>query len=373
MIKLLHTADIHLGAGFPGLGAKGAIQREQLRETFRNIISLAIKDEVDLVIISGDLFDSNQQPQRNIDLVIEESRRLERQNIPICLIPGNHDCLIPGSIYHKIDLERECPNLTLFKSPGWTYKEFSSLSLTVYGRPCLSKESSDSPLKGLQPQTSTRYHVALVHGSLFIPDKVSPNDHVFTPEEVATCAMNYLALGHWHRHYAHTSGTVPAHYPGAPELIAQDQDEPGSVLYVELAPEMVRVTPVPVGRRWADKLEINLAEVTDQRQLKAKILQGANPDLIRRVSLKGLRSTDFTLDVEDLTAELAPNFFSLLIEDNSLAQGDKFNDEADSHSISGRFVQLLREHIRTAGDEEREIAEEALRLGLALLKGKDVL
>ena len=42
MLKILHSADIHLGAKFSGLGNKGASQREQLRATFKNVIATAI-------------------------------------------------------------------------------------------------------------------------------------------------------------------------------------------------------------------------------------------------------------------------------------------------------------------------------------------
>ncbi len=62
MIRLLHTADVHLGAKFLSLGDKGAAQREQIRASFKKLISLAIAEDVDVVLIAGDLFDANQQP-----------------------------------------------------------------------------------------------------------------------------------------------------------------------------------------------------------------------------------------------------------------------------------------------------------------------
>jgi exonuclease SbcD len=58
MLKILHTADIHLGAKFSGLGSKGDSQREQLRATFKNVIATAINERVNIVLIAGDLFDA---------------------------------------------------------------------------------------------------------------------------------------------------------------------------------------------------------------------------------------------------------------------------------------------------------------------------
>ncbi len=83
MVRLLHTADVHLGAKFLGLGDKGATQREQIRASFRKLISQAITENVDIVLIAGDLFDANQQPRMNVDLVVEQfGLNLTRFNKP---------------------------------------------------------------------------------------------------------------------------------------------------------------------------------------------------------------------------------------------------------------------------------------------------
>jgi exonuclease SbcD len=103
MLKLLHTADIHLGAKFLSLGNKGAVQREQIKASFKKLISRAIEEEVGIVLIAGDLFDANQQPQANIDLVVEQFNLLAQRNIPVCLIPGTHDCFDSSSIYRKVN------------------------------------------------------------------------------------------------------------------------------------------------------------------------------------------------------------------------------------------------------------------------------
>ncbi len=81
-IRLLHTADVHLGARFPGLGDKGAVQREQVRASFKKLVSLALAEAVDIVLIAGDLFDANQQPQRNFDLVLEQFSLLAAKKHP---------------------------------------------------------------------------------------------------------------------------------------------------------------------------------------------------------------------------------------------------------------------------------------------------
>lgn len=375
VLKLLHTADVHLGARFVGLGDKGTIQREQVRASFKSLISLAIAEGVHIVLIAGDLFDSNRQSSRNIDLVVEQFGRLAANKIPVCLIPGTHDCFDSSSIYRKVDLEERCSSLTLFTGEGWTCREFPTLGLTVYGRPNLSNRSYKSPLEGLRCLAETQYHVAMAHGSLNIPGAIAEDDHVFTSEQIEKSQMHYIALGHWHRQYPCCDKGVVAWYSGPPELISMDQREPSSVLIVTISDSgIVQVEARQIGIRWCDELEIDLADVESLPQLKSNIAEGANPNLVRKVILKGLRPEDMLLSPEELEAELLDDFFHLKITDHSHPRLSGLTEDAyKDQLVLGKFIRLMKGHIETCEGEEREIAEEALQYGLALLQGKEVL
>ena len=61
MLRLLHTADVHLGARHADLGDRAAMQRERQFAAFVATVDLALAEKVDLVLIAGDLFDSNVQ------------------------------------------------------------------------------------------------------------------------------------------------------------------------------------------------------------------------------------------------------------------------------------------------------------------------
>ncbi len=374
MIRLLHTADIHLGAKFVGLGEKGAIQREQVQATFKNLIELAIKEQVDMLLVAGDLFDSNQQSKSNTDLVIEQFSLLASKNIAVCLIPGTHDCFDSKSIYRKMNLVETCPNVTIFTSDDWGCKEFPTLGLTVYGRPNMSNRSRKSPLDGLKRLTESQYHVAMAHGSLDI-GTVDEDDHVFTIGQIQNSQMSYIALGHWHDSYCCSKMGVVAWYSGSPEMIARDQKEPGNVLLVSILDSgEVNVESIQIGLRRRDVVEIDVSELENPQELKSRIMEGAGPNLVRRVILGGLRSEDSRISSEDLERELSSAFFDLRIIDEShpkisqLAKGI-FQDRL----VLSRFISLMKEHIEACQGAEKEIAEEALQYGLALLQGKEIL
>jgi exonuclease SbcD len=371
MIKILHTADIHLGAKFSGLGNNGTSQREQLRTTFRKIITTAINEGVNVVLIAGDLFDTNQQAQRNIDLIIEQFNLLGSNNIPVCLIPGTHDSLDSSSIYRKVDFEGKCSNLQIFTDENISCKEYPSLDLTVYGKPNLTNRSYTSPLKGLKRSTSSKFHVAMAHGSFYIPEKIAEDDHIFKPEEIKASGMDYLALGHWHRVY-NCSEKPPAWYPGPPEWIP-DQRERGAVLLVSLSDSgEVKVEPKKLGLRAYDEIEIDMNEIQDAEMLKAKISDGGNQNLIRRVTLKGLRDAELIVSTEELETELGEKFFHLTVTDKSHPQSREITED-EEQLIKNKFIKIMKEQIESAEGEEINIAESALQYGIALLDGKEVL
>jgi DNA repair exonuclease SbcCD nuclease subunit len=371
MLKILHTADIHLGVKFAGLGNKGASQREQLRTTFKNVITTAITERANIVLIAGDLFDTNQQPQRNIDLVIEQFNLLGSNNIPVCLIPGTHDSLDSSSIYRKVDFEGKCSNLKIFADENVSYTEYPDLNLTVYGKPNLSNRSRISPLKELKPSTSSKFHIAMAHGSFYIPERIAEDDHVFRLEEVETSGMDYLALGHWHRVYRCPADS-PAWYSGPPEWIP-DQREKGAVLLVSLSDTGgVKVEPRELGLRDYDEVEIDMSEIQNLVELKERILQGANQNLVRKATLKGLRDAELIMNPEEL-AELGKEFFHLKISDESHVKVQEISESTyEGQLIKAKFIKLMNEKIASSEGKEKEIAENALQYGLLFLDGKEV-
>ena len=104
MLRVLHTADVHLGARHADLGEQAAAQRERQLTAFRATVDLALAEPVDLFLVAGDLFDSNVQPRRSVELVAAELRRLVDARIRAVLIPGTHDVYDRASIYRSYDL-----------------------------------------------------------------------------------------------------------------------------------------------------------------------------------------------------------------------------------------------------------------------------
>jgi DNA repair exonuclease SbcCD nuclease subunit len=211
----------------------------------------------------------------------------------------------------------------------------------------------------------------MAHGSFYIPEKIAEDDHVFRLEEVKASGMDYLALGHWHRVYS-CAEKPPAWYSGPPEWIP-DQREKGAVLLVSLSDDgEVKVEPKMVGLRDYDEVEIDMSEIQDLAKLKARISEGANQNLVRKATLKGLRDAELIIDPEELATELGEKIFHLSVMDESHPKSREITEDKE-RLIRNRFIRLMKGQIEGSEGEERDIAENALQYGIALLDGKEVL
>jgi len=381
-MKFLHTADVHIGARFRGLGARGKEQRKQIKDTFKKVIDTAISENVDAVLISGDLFDSNVQGQDDIDFVIEQFRRLEGKDISVCLIGGTHDFISPNSVLKKSKFNEALKNTHLLNGTS-PFVKLQDLDLTVYGISLTSNKSPKSPLKNFPSNDRSKFNVGLIHGS-FDTGQVDKDDWVFTSGEIESNGLNYLACGHWHSYFEIPTKKVKALYPGSPELIAIDQKDSGNVVIVEIdGSGRVKTQKKKVGKRKFEKLVIDAEKAFKSDYLKIELSKKADPDLILDVEVVGMKEAmkESSLreysswQVDRLSEELEDKFFRFRIKDNSHIKLNEIDPSKYPENVTiGKFVRSMQEKIQTAENEEQKsIAEEALQLGVALLSGKEVL
>jgi DNA repair protein SbcD/Mre11 len=367
MIRILHTADVHLDAPFHFLGEKGAKHRRQIRETFTRITRLAAEERYDLLLIAGDLFNDNHPARDTQHFVITTLGTLPCQ---VCILPGNHDYLDRRSIYHKLTLP---PNVHLL-SEHPTYLTFADLDLTVAGNPIPSRHDNAPQLRGIVRDGASRWFVALAHGNMQVPGPFETTSRPIEPDSIAATGADYVALGDWHTFANYSQSGVNAFYSGAPEPTSISQTKTGTVASVTLADHGVAVEPIRVGTIEARAVEINVTGHSET-EVVAAIQAQAGADLMLNVTLAGLKSADNLLDLEAIYEAAACNFYWLQVADKALLSLDAIDpNEFPEAFVIGQYVRLLAEYMEQAADErERRVAESALQLGVALLKGHKVL
>jgi DNA repair exonuclease SbcCD nuclease subunit len=199
---LVHSSDLHLGLDHRG---------DDLH-ALRQVLRAARDVQAHVLLLAGDIFDHNRVPLALLD---EAARMLDDARLSVVILPGNHDCLTPNSVYRRGGLA-DPANVDVL---GITVDEaavFPELELEIWGRPHMD-HADMSPLRDPRTRTSRR-QVATAHGHWV----TGPHDHhrawLIHDEEIAATGADYVALGHWDRALPVGDGSVPAYYSGSPDL-----------------------------------------------------------------------------------------------------------------------------------------------------------
>jgi len=390
MLRLLHTADVHLGARHADLGDAAAAHRERQFAAFRASVDLAFAEKVDIVLIAGDLFDSNTQPKRSVERVAAELTRLVDARIRTVIIPGTHDCYDRSSIYRAYDLEAmsgsgEDDDLVTVLTPDRPSVHLAACDVEVHAVVFPTKRAPHSPLRDLKVASSdsgATWHIGMVHGSIAIPDKTDRDEVVVTKEEIAATGLDYLALGHWHSAQKGKARSTTYAYSGAPEPVAVNQGGAGNVLLVELEVQggerYVRVEERQVGRTRFEKVDIDGAKLGSQPELAKAISAKADPDLILEVRITGVRPDELDVRTQEVEESLKGSFLRLRVRDVSmpaLSQGNLPSPDtivgAFIRDVEAKVAELEADPADAPATEAAELRD-VLRLGRLLLSGNEV-
>jgi len=367
VIKILHTADLHLGRSFTSLRDKAREHRRQLLKTFEEMIELAIKENVSLVLIAGDLFDSNREYGVVIGKVLSAFKKLWENSIPICIIPGTHDCYDEESIYRFIEFP---PNVTVF-TPEISQKCFDDLNLVVYGKVFKTKTTLESPLRGLTLVEGYRFHIGLVHASVKKEGLIDRDSLLIEEDDIANSGLDYLALGHWHSFKDCSKGKTKAFYSGSPEPIYMDQKESGSIALVSIEGNAIGVKEIKIGSKRFDELKMDIGPINSVTEIIEKIEAKADSNLILKVTLEGLCTLDLDIDEKQIEEDLKEKFFNLQVSDEAHPKLEEVvNVTYPDSTVIGKYITKMQKMIVEKAGEERELYEEALKLGFALLQGR---
>jgi DNA repair exonuclease SbcCD nuclease subunit len=363
-LKILHTADVHLGAKFLALGRKGQEQRSRLLQAFDDTVNLAIREKVDIFLIAGDLFDSNAVARTLLAQIVYRFQDLSTMGIPIFVTPGTHDPYGPDSIYRAPELAG-IKGLTVFKDEEMTPVRLPDLECTVYGNANTKPFKNRYPLESLEVDADSRWHIGMVHACYEIPD-LTEDTYLVTPEQVASSGLDYLALGHIHSFTDHSQGEVTAFYSGSPEMVRMQKGDTGNVLVVELGDEEIWVRPHRTGRISYEELTVK-AEDADAIGLVSMLESRANPDKVVQIYIDGMRPPGFP-DAAEIIDELSDLFFTIKVVDRSWPAPSTLDPGAyPAGSPAAEYLRILQSRLERASSSESEEIQEAMQVGLSML------
>ena len=363
MLKIIHAADLHLDSAFGALGVEKA--RERRREgrfLVERLAELTRREGADALLISGDLFDGREVYPETLECLREAFAALDAK---VFIAPGNHDPYRSGGAYERIKWSH---NVHIFKSSTIEAVEWAEKNAVIYGAAFTAGERTDRPLAGFSVPQDDRLHVMVLHG-----DVTGGESHygAIHPGEIAATGLDYLALGHIHQQSAvQKAGQTHWAYPGCPEGRGFDELGEKGVLAGEIGKGSAELRFMPLARR---KYEILTVDVTDreaEEAVRQALPASAAMDIIR-VRLVG-ETEEKGVDLYRLQERLGGLCYALELRDETTVRLD-LAAAAGEDSLRGLFLRRMREKIADAEtDEEKRIAEDALRMGLAALSGREL-
>ncbi|MDG3577168.1 DNA repair exonuclease [Rhizobium sp. YJ-22] len=194
--RFVHAADLHLGSPFQGLTLKdagiAALFVEASRKAFSNLVTQAIAARVDFFLIAGDVYDGDWKDNKIGLFFNREMARLERENIPVYLLRGNHDAesvitrtiTLPGNV-HEFSTQR--PQTFLLEA----------LKVALHGQGFAQRSANDNLALTYPKPVAGWFNIGVLHTSLTGREPHAP----YAPcsvDDLRSRGYDYWALGHVH-------------------------------------------------------------------------------------------------------------------------------------------------------------------------------
>jgi DNA repair exonuclease SbcCD nuclease subunit len=303
-LKLLHTADWHLGMRFPSFSEADQVTLTRARMSAVDaILGLAETNRVDAVLCAGDLFDDPQPDEIWWRGLADRLAGRDWSDRPVFLLPGNHDPLTNTSVWHSSHPFRQA-------LPPWVHvvdrDDFEAPlagGAVLHAVPCRSTAGRSDLAERIprREPSDERIRIGMVHGQTFDIEGCQTNFPIARSAAIDR-GLDYLAIGDTHSFREVPPGAaVPTVYPSAPEPTKFGERDAGYVALVFMPPRrraIVRREKVAYWS-WVERT------CTSMEALRA--LRGAD-DLRRtvlRLTLKMKVSADEYDEAQALVRELA--------------------------------------------------------------------
>jgi DNA repair exonuclease SbcCD nuclease subunit len=370
MASFLHTADIHVGAKFKGLGdEKGNIRREDILQTLRKIVDLVIERNLDGLLIAGDLFDERAVNAATVSTVASILSKLGLSGKWCVIVPGNHDPIGDDSPYNKASF----PSDIIIVKDAEQFERIELPGLIIFAS-AFSEENRTVPkLQELRFETveSTPTIVA-IHGS------VEPANDLWSSNaegsqycpisaiDIENLDVDYVALGHFHS-YRQVTSKPPALYPGSPESLGYDEIGQRYVAAVNVDSAGVQIEKIPVGEKTYVQIPESIEE-WDEAKITNELENNSGINKLLRWKIKGWTKEGNFIDIESILNGFNNQYFDLKIETDFILP-DELTAGSD-YSAPSIFKRKMLDAIKECENPaEKKLLTDAYMLGVSLFGG----
>lgn len=361
-MKFLHAGDVHLGAEPESGTGLGTVRRRELWDAFQDIIELCEREQVDLLLLPGDLF-HGQPLLREVKEVDQLFRRLTKTRVVMCA--GNHDCLLPSSHYYDITFPDHVTFLMDHRADSVYIPE---LNTEVFGLSYETRQIPEPRYDNIRISHAERINILLAHGNILCNDKSIPIHR----NVVEAAGFDYVALGHIHNRLEVSERMA---YSGSLEPLNRGETGAKGFIMGEITkegtgPSGLRWQFIPHAVREYIPLEFAVTVQTTELSLCGALFEAMQERGIQHmylVTLTGTRAQEVIWNPETIASLLAKRGANVLeVTDDTMPdfQVEQLREEQQD-TLVGRFIRKMDEV------EDTELRKMALQYGLQALLGRD--
>lgn len=361
-VKILHCADLHLGSPFIRLPKQQrALRQNGQKEVFWNIIDLCREREVQLLLIAGDLFDSNQISSDLFHDVVRGFSSLT--DTKVFIAAGNHDPLGENSVY-KSGMFGE--NVHVFS--GIPESVSAGNGVRVWGAGFCSDIQSQSLLDQFPPPADGEINIGVLHGDY--PAAASDYNPI-TKSQIQRCGLDYLALGHIHT-YSGILSEEKTYYAYSGAALGRGFDETGAkgVILGEIGKGQCDLKFVSLNQREYQIHRLNISGMYSDLEVVQEIQDRYPQQHFYRFILEGRHDQDYRPDPGMIRHILEEKGYMVdAVPDESEKDYD-LEQLAQENTLRGVFVRQMLEKVKQSKQEEAQKYRRALELGLEAFDGE---
>lgn len=368
-VKVLHCADLHFDTPFKELSKEiSDTSKNELLEVFKNIIDLAIDENIEVLLIAGDVFDNLTVNKNTLFFISDQIRRIK--NIKVFISPGNHDPYNEKSFYSMINWPE---NVYIFKG-DMEFKEVKELNLIVWGAGFRKNYENETLLRGVNVDND-KINIMLLHGEIASTNSKNEYNPIYI-NDIYKSNIDYIALGHKHKFSGILKEGITTYaYSGCPQGRGFDEEGEKGVIIGEVYKSGTNLEFFPVYKRKYVTKEIDITGTNNYDEVVFKVLSDLSDEEIYKnfykIILKGELKEHFKLR-ENLLIEKLKNKFYYIKIINQTSIEVNLEELSRDYSIKGKFISKILEKLKDASDDDKEILKLALKIGIQCLSEDEV-
>ena len=195
--RFVHAGDIHLDSPLKGLSGQQGAAAERIRSATRvaldNLVTQAIEDEIDFLVIAGDLYDGDWRDYQTGLFFVKQMGRLAQVKIPVFLLHGNHDA--ESQITRKLTLPA---NVSVFPARKAETFLLPHLNVALHGQSFRQRDITDNLVPAYPSAIAGCFNIGVLHTGL----GGTPGHANYAPcaiEDLTNKGYDYWALAHVHQ------------------------------------------------------------------------------------------------------------------------------------------------------------------------------